>query len=260
MRQALIDGDTFVYASTTATEQAINWGDGMWTLHGFLPEATEHFDALVREVRDAVEADEVIIALSCAGQKRWREGIMPTYKAQRKEKRKPLLYGPIREHCHETYKTLERPKLEGDDILGILATHPDLALTKGSTSRICVSLDKDLKTIPGEHYDYYHKKFFSITEAEANYWHFIQSVMGDTTDGYPGCPGVGPVSAKKLLDPFLTEDGFDAAGAWAAIVAAYEKKGLCADVALLNARVARICRHTDYDLDKKEVILWQPPK
>lgn len=265
-RTALIDGDTLVYESTTATEKAIQWDGDLWTLHGFLPEAVEHFDKLVKDIREIVEADEVIIALSAADPQRWRESIMPTYKQHRRDKRKPLLYTGIRQHCHDTYKAMERPKLEGDDILGIMATHPDLSILKKGTERIVVSIDKDMKTIPGLHYNYGKEEFFSISEHDANYWHLSQAVTGDTTDGYPGCPGIGKVTADKLLAPYWEPQddakepaAFDVDRAWKAIVTAYAKKGLSADVALLNARVARICRHTDYDLQKKEVILWNPP-
>lgn len=262
-RTALIDGDTLVYESTTSTEKAIQWDEELWTLHGYMPEARDHFDSLVKEIREATDADEVVIALSALDPQRWREKIMPTYKQHRRDKRKPLLYGGIREHCHATYTTVERPFLEGDDVLGILATHPSLSMLKPGTDRVVVSIDKDLKTIPGRLYNYQKKSWMTQQPEQADYYHFLQTLTGDTTDGYPGCPGVGPVTAEKILLPFVVDEpdwiDFNRAGAWKAIVAQYAKKGLSADVALLNARVARICRHTDYDLVKKEVILWNPP-
>jgi DNA polymerase-1 len=42
------------------------------------------------------------------------------------------------------------------------------------------------------------------------------------------------------------------------VTSAYASAGLSEDVALMNARVARICRADDYDFTKKEVILWEP--
>jgi DNA polymerase-1 len=42
-------------------------------------------------------------------------------------------------------------------------------------------------------------------------------------------------------------------------VEAYAKKNLTADDALVQARVARILRHTDYNFKTKEPILWTPP-
>ncbi len=42
-----------------------------------------------------------------------------------------------------------------------------------------------------------------ITLAEADRYHLYQTLVGDATDGYPGCPGVGEVAANKVLDERL---------------------------------------------------------
>lgn len=165
----------------------------------------------------------------------------------------------MRAFVHEAFETFEREGLEGDDILGILATRK-----QGAKERIIVSIDKDLKTIPGNLYNYGKPEMgvTVISEDQANYNHLYQTLTGDTTDGYPGCPGIGPKTAAKILDPFLTtvegETWFDDSLAWAAVEKAYRKAGLSEDVALMNARVARILRADEYDYKKKEVILWQP--
>ena len=39
---------------------------------------------------------------------------------------------------------------------------------------------------------------------------------------------------------------------------AYEDKGLSDDDALMNARLAKILQHEDYDYEKEQVILWSP--
>ena len=75
--------------------------------------------------------------------------------------------------------------------------------------------------------------------------------MGDATDGYSGCPGIGPKTAEKVL-----EQGCD----WATVVGCFKAKGLSEEAALIQARVARICHAKDYDFEKKEVILWNPPE
>jgi DNA polymerase-1 len=45
---------------------------------------------------------------------------------------------------------------------------------------------------------------------------------------------------------------------WAAVVSHYEAAGLTEEDALVQARVARILHRSDYDMDKKEPILWTP--
>jgi DNA polymerase I len=177
---------------------------------------------------------------------------MPTYKQNRKKTRKPITYRPLMEYVHETCDTYERETMEGDDVLGILATHPTLI----PGEKIIVAIDKDMQTVPGLHLNYEKARKtgdyepFEVTEDQANRFHFTQTLTGDVTDGYPGCPGVGPVKAAKILDA--------AEEPWPAIVAAYEKAGLSEAEALRNARVARICRASDYDFKGKKVILWSP--
>ena len=38
-----------------------------------------------------------------------------------------------------------------------------------------------------------------INEKEANYFHMLQTLTGDPTDGYKGCPNIGKVTAEKIL-------------------------------------------------------------
>jgi DNA polymerase-1 len=177
---------------------------------------------------------------------------MPTYKQTRKKLRRPVVYKPMREHIAKAYETFLRPTLEGDDVLGILQT-------RGTEETVIVSIDKDMKTIPGLHFNYGREgaTVVEVSEQEANYNHYQQTLTGDTTDNYPGCPGCGPVGAQKILDACWSGTAFHT-DPWPSIVKAYEKKGLGEEVALMNARVARILRAEDYNFKTKEVILWNP--
>jgi DNA polymerase-1 len=77
----------------------------------------------------------------------------------------------------------------------------------------------------------------------------IQTLTGDRVDGYPGCPGMGPQRAAKLL-----LDAKTPAEAWERVLKAYEKAGQTAEVALVQARIAKILLHNDWD--GKTVRLW----
>ena len=92
-----------------------------------------------------------------------------------------------------------------------------------------------------------------VSETEADWWHMYQTLCGDTTDGYAGLPGCGPKKAEKVIG---TVD--EPAPDWAAVAAAFTAKSLSEEDALVQARVARICRASDYDFKNKEVILWTP--
>ncbi len=233
-----------------AAEVPIQWTDDLWTLHAHMSTAQDVFDASVADIVAATGATNVIVALSDASNFRYR--VYPRYKHNRKDKRPPLLRAALKEYVQARYDCFLRPDLEGDDVLGILSTSPHIV--KGD--KIIVSTDKDMKTVPGKLYNSGWKEYSEITERAADYHHLMQTLTGDATDGYPGCPGIGPKRAEAILSGMLKDDA-PVADYWSKVVATYEKAGLSEEYALTQARVARICR-ADYDFKKKEVILWTP--
>lgn len=263
MKVALIDGDILVYQVASSAETPIHWGDDLWTLHSSVKEAVPNMIEKINEIETDLKADRLIFTLTTTA-RNFRKDVYPKYKENRKAVRKPLAWKPLREWVAENYETVERPHLEGDDCLGILATNPGTCLKDaedGRVEKIIVSIDKDFKTIPCTYYNLTHKTTMVITEADANYWFMYQTLTGDTTDGYPGCPTIGPKNAERILAPFRGEDGsFDLAGAWLAVVEQYAKKGLGVGVALQMARCARILRASDYDFKNKKPLLWEPPQ
>lgn len=257
VRTALIDGDTLIFAASSATQYDTQFDPQTYILWGNLSEAQSILSREIRKIEEDLGADETIVALS--HELRFRPSVMPDYKSNRSGSRKPVTYHALRQWVRETYRTYEKPYLEGDDVLGILATHPKVV----TGEKIIVAIDKDLNTIPGPHYNYANEEFYEVSEEEADLFFLKQALMGDTTDGYKGCPGVGPKTADKILQAeidrctdlgtYPTIQDF-----WSVIVQTYESKGLTEEDALMNARVARICRCRDYDYQKNEVILWTP--
>ena len=245
-RTILIDGDIVLYEVTIASEYAVDWGDDMWTLHSDLKEASERFDCWVANMKETVGADKALITFS--GLSNWRKSVLPTYKHNRKKKRKPLIFKALKEYVRSAYKVYEYDNLEGDDVLGLLSGSPGLARIKGE--KVVVTIDKDLMTIPGFHY-YPNRPedgIIEVSQEEADYNHLLQTLSGDSVDGYAGCPGIGPKRAAAVLK---TPE-------WAAVVKTYEAAGLNEEDALVQARVARILRWGEYDTKKEEVKLWQP--
>lgn len=259
-RVLLIDADILVYQVASAAEVPIKWEDDLWTLHSYEEPAKESLDSRIDQIKKALFADEVIMCLTTLT-KNFRKDIYSLYKSNRKAVRKPLVWKPLREHLHSNYTVFERDGLEGDDCLGILATR---GLNADKEERIVLSLDKDMKTIPGKHYNWNKKDdgVVEVSQREADYYHMLQTLTGDTTDGYPGCAGIGPKKAEAILqlpecanvcrETILEE-------MWFRVVAAYVKAGLTEDFALQMARVARILRVEDYDFKLKQPILWSPP-
>ncbi|WP_196599037.1 hypothetical protein [Pectinatus frisingensis] len=251
MLKILIDADMFVFRACSAVEQEVDWGN-ICSLFSDPADAKEHFinsldSALERALR-AMKYDGDFETIFCFSDPKanFRKKILPTYKANRAGKRKPVCYYKIVEWVMENYKTYLKPTLEADDCIGILST---LKANKGNV--LILSGDKDMKCLPATFYDFIREELSETTEADADYWHLYQTLIGDTTDGYSGCPKVGKVNATRLLDASPT---------WETVVKAYEKQGLTEDDAIVQARVARILRASDYNFKEGVPKLWTPAK
>ena len=243
-RVLLIDGDVMLYQHCVAVEVSFDWGDDIWTLHSDAREAKHLTDNWLAALKEDLNADKVEIAFS--DKKNFRKMILPTYKYHRKASRKPLAFHAVRDYVTEVYGSTVLPWLEADDVLGIWATDP-----KRKDEQIVVTIDKDLLTVPGLHYNPTKpdQGVIEVDERTASYNHLYQTLTGDSVDGYKGCPGIGPVNAKRLLDKSQS---------WETVLKAYDSAGLEEDDALVQARVARILHHEDYDMKAQEVIEWQP--
>lgn len=236
MTLLLIDGDIIAYKAAASAETPMNWGDGLWTLHSFEDDVAVRLDDQIDKLVDEAPVQDCIVALS--DKENYRKELAPYYKANRSKTRKPMLLQWAREYLASKYNTVIYRRLEADDVLGILGTaNPDT---------IIWSEDKDLLTVPAKHW--INGEVVTVTEEEANYHFFYQTLVGDSTDNYAGCPTVGPKTANKLLANGAT---------WDVVVDAYKGKGLSEEVALENARLARILRDGEYDTDTAKVTLWQ---
>lgn len=240
MLTLVIDLDTDLYQVCYAAQQAVDWdGTGIYTVYADLGSAISMLEAKIKGYQKELGAAGSILCLSDPGGC-FRSEIYPEYKANRNPSmNRPLLYQPLREYLHREYPVEELPNLEGDDAVGICATEG---------GGIMVSIDKDMKTVPGILWNPSTGEKTVITPEEADRNHLIQTLTGDRVDNYPGCPGVGP----KKVDKILVE------GTWGEVVSAYEKADLTEEDALVQARVARILRAGDYNRETGEVNLWTP--
>jgi DNA polymerase-1 len=234
----LIDGDMLLYKASAGSESLVQWDHDWWILGGNLGEAKDLVSTEIESLLTRFSAKQHFFCLSDQPTV-FRHDLYPAYKAGRS--RKPLVYAALREWATTEFNAIVRPKLEADDVMGIIATQ--------GKDTVIVSDDKDMLTIPGVHWRM--GELITTTEDEAFRLFLTQALTGDSTDGYNGCPGIGPVSANKLLE----KQGFS----WETVVGAYRKQGLTEDDALLNARLARILHYTDWDTKTQSVRLWQPP-
>lgn len=241
-RLLLIDGDLFAYRNAAAAENGVNWGDGQWTLHADFDTASVNMKSEIDSLARKLHGEKIVVCLSDDEHSWRRERVFSGYKEHRDGVRKPMILADMKQFLRDEYEVKEKPTLEADDVMGIIATNPKLY---PDYVKVIVSRDKDMQTIPG--LLWHDDKLKTISQEFADRFHLLQTLIGDKADGYPGCPGIGPKRAEKIVE-----------GGWPAIVEAFEKGGKDEDYALQMARCARILRHQDWDYKIKEPKLWTP--
>ena len=224
----------------------IPWDDDVYTTHADLNEAKKIVYDKIGAIVENVPGADPVLAFSCPSRKYFRHAIYPAYKAHRGGATKPpLVRRDLTEWARGEFESWTRPGLEADDVLGILMTSNKII----EGEKIVCSPDKDLLQIPGKRLR--RDGVVSINSPEeAHYCLWLQVLMGDSTDGYPGCPKVGEVKAKKIL--------FDADPKDYPRVAfeAFQKAGV-EDTFETMVNVARILTNRTYNFSKREPILWQ---
>ena len=236
----LIDSDFLAYKAAQACEIGIDFGEDVIIAQSQFSEVLRVFHNELNKVTKAMMEDDFILYFSST--ENFRKKIYPDYKGHRM-KRKPLGYKRLVNYCRENHNFKLIEGLEADDTIGIEATR------FADPSNIIVSPDKDMRQIPSALWNLT-DDVVEITKDDGDRWHLIQSLSGDPTDGYSGCPGIGVKRATELLDKNENK--------WEAVCKAYRDRGLSDDDALLNARLAKILQKEDFDHDRNQPILWTP--
>ena len=254
----LVDADILLYQYSCTNEYEIAWEEDVVSQVMKEDQAKEELKYGVEQLLEKTGCADLILIFSTSSKyPNFRYSVLPTYKHNRSKVVKPSLHAVLHEFCDQEFTTKQVNHLEGDDVLGIMAT-------REPGKYMVATIDKDLKQIPGHHYNLNSGKYSEVTEAEGDLYFYSQILTGDPTDGYKGLPGVGAAKAEKILNKAL-EEGTPWADQqqlnalrWKHIVEAYELKGLTEEDALQQARVARILRSCDYDFKRKKVKLWKP--
>ena len=239
----IVDGDLVIYKITSGLEEAVNWGDDIWTLHADLAVGKQVFKQNMEWYKNYTKSKEIIIAFS--DKLNYRKALDDTYKSYRKKIRKPICYSEMVKWVKKHYNFYQLPNLEGDDVIGILATQ------HYKTNNVIISGDKDMRTIPTWHCFLGDDQIEYVDEKEADKNFCLQVLTGDQADGYKGCVGVGHVKANRLLhDKFTIND------MWDTVIKEYERNKMSFEDAYHQARLARILRNGEYDFATSKPILW----
>lgn len=110
-------------------------------------------------------------------------------------------------HLRESWRFISDPILEADDIVSLMAESMwafkqciSAGLAETPCPYVVCSPDKDLRQIPGTHYDYKKQDFADVDGKQANRNFWMQMLTGDDTDNIAGVPGIGPKKAMEKLD------------------------------------------------------------
>lgn len=263
------DADLVVYQCLWDHMTETPMGDGMWTWVLDLKEAQQSLEARILEAHDLLWADRSVMAVG--GLNNWRKMVLPTYKANRDQVKKPLGWWKVIKWLGTICQVVRVPSLEADDICGIIHTAGDRVVDFGGGIRVdrrgmetvTISEDKDFECLPGLWFNPRKPAdgVRMVTPQQAIFAHGLQTLTGDATDNYTGCPGVGPVAARKVLplpDRGLTDLQYQGE-IWRAVLDLYTKKGLDAQEAATQATVAYLLHYGDWDHKRGEVVLWQAP-
>ncbi len=192
---ALIDADRFKYLATSRMYYSI------------MNEGKEHSKTLITEIiqdvlKDYVfnrfEAKQYVFCFSAPSKNVFRNSLTQEkkYKGNREDREDKNYYPEkyedmafVYHYVKERYHSLFFEDLEADDIISIFQDE----------NTFVFSNDKDLKQIPGFHFDENLSILTYITKEEAFRFLMKQVLTGDTTDNIPGLKLIGEIKAEKII-------------------------------------------------------------
>ncbi len=239
----LVDGDLLAYRITSSLEEPIDWGDDIWTLWSDLKKGKQLFLQSIGFYLGLTKSFKAIICFS--DKNNFRKKLDSVYKSFRKKIRKPICYKPLREWIEETHETVSYKNLEGDDVIGLLATG------KYKNNCVIVSGDKDMRTIPCPQVCIVDDQIEIIDENLADYNFCTQVLKGDSSDGYTGLVGCGTIKASRILT-----DKKKLSEQWEAVLREYTRAKYSIDDAYHQARLAIILREGEYNYATNKPKLW----
>lgn len=249
--KALVDADSLLYRAVAGIQENVQWEDGSWSYFSNPTKTKELFDSFVEDILENTGCEEYLLVFT--GEYNFRYDVLESYKHNRASIKHPLLLlKTLKEYVQTKYNSYLAEGVEADDYCTWL-------MYKQPTKWILCHIDKDLNQAVGYHYNYNKKTFYNVSLEEADYFFYYQTLAGDVTDGYKGCPGIGPKKADKVIQAVREEKGVDVTEAdyWAAIVATYESKTLTEEDALQQARMARMLRPSEFN-GTEITQLWKP--
>jgi hypothetical protein len=173
--KALIDGDIVCYRCAASAE------------NDPVDIAISRMHGMVEEALQLTNADYYSMYLS--GSNNFRYQLYPEYKANRKDKERPKHLEVLKEHLIKGWNAKVSDGCEADDLIGCDA----------GEDTIIVSIDKDLRQIPGMHYNLVKKVKDEVDQHQAWFNFYSQLILGDRSDNILGYDGKMRNDIPKFL-------------------------------------------------------------
>lgn len=215
-----------------------------------LSHALNLINGMMEGMIKAIEPEQVTVLLTGGDNFREKVAQVKEYKEKRKKKPKPLYYNEIREFMVRRWNAVIVDGCEADDVCAMIM---DASVDEGHPA-VLATVDKDLNSVAGLHYNYDKKEYFDVATDDALKFFYAQIIAGDDTDDIPGIYGIGVPTAMKILGRASTPHTL-----WRKVLAEYAKAKeykKCGrpykDIAIEMARLVYMQRAWGE--------LWEPPK
>ena len=238
---ALIDADSLLYKVGFALEDSIDWDcDDNHSHYSNLEKQQQSIKDKVNTIVKATGCDSYELWLTGSGN--FREDNPLGYKQNRVGIRKPTDFSDLKKWLIDNMNTKVAVGIEADDMVVYLKDN-------NYDKYILCAIDKDvLYQTEGNHYNYDKNTTIEVSKDEAIWFAYYQTLVGDVTDGYKGCPSIGDARARKLID-----DIYDEKELWKIVVDTYISKGLTEQEAIYTMQLANMKQYNG-----KEIVLWLP--
>lgn len=140
-----------------------------------------------------------------SGKDNFRDHVDSEYKANRDPTHRPHWEPEIREYMKRYWNAEQVDGMEADDAIGIRSYSEWMDRDRSSEGATIASIDKDMRMLPGTHYNWNNKTVDRIEAFEAEAAYLRQLVTGDRADNIPGIFGIGPAKVDAAL---WDQDGF----------------------------------------------------
>jgi len=167
-------------------------------------------DTMIKNIVVNSKSTDYMVYLT--GKTNFRDTVatLKPYKGNRSDSVRPIHYAYIREYIEGKHPMIMSDNCEADDLCA-MGLYSEFKKAKASKRKsdceaILCSIDKDLRNIPGHHYNIKSKVSDWVTPKEANRHFALQLLTGDSTDNIPGISflsglkkKVGPKTAEKMI-------------------------------------------------------------